>query len=111
MLEPVNVVIAALPAVSVVTLMLPLLIDTLSAFCTAIVPRPKLFLAPESVLAPVPPWLMASVPDITSVPAAVIGPPLKLRPLTVLLASTLVTVPCPVSVLQVGGFWPLEERT
>ena len=55
MLEPVSVVIAALPAVSVVTLMLPSLMETLSASCTAMVPRPKLFLAPESVLAPVPP--------------------------------------------------------
>ena len=42
---------------------------------------------------PVPPLLVANVPPKTNVPEVVIGPPVKVNPVELPLASTLVTVP------------------
>ena len=46
---------------------------------------------------PVPPLTAPSVPASVSVPADVIGPPLKVRPVVPPLALTEVTVPAPVT--------------
>lgn len=110
-LVPVKLVTAPLAAPTVVTYMLPPEIDTSLAFWVEIEPNPKLVLAPDAVLAPVPPLLMASVPDIVMTPAAVTGPPVNTTPETVLLTSMLVTVPAPVSVCQVGIPAPVDART
>ena len=91
--------------------MLPSEIATPLEFWVAIDPKPKLVRASAALLAPVPPLLMASVPDIVMTPPAVIGPPLNTTPETVLLTSTLVTVPAPVIVNQVGAPVPLEAST
>jgi hypothetical protein len=91
--------------------MLPPEIDTSLAFWVAIEPRPKLVLAPDAELAPVPPLLMASVPDIVITPAAVTGPPVNTTPLSVLLTSMLVTVPAPVIVCQLGALVPFDAST
>ena len=42
---------------------------------------------------PVPPLLVANVPPKTNVPEDVIGPPVKVKPVELPLAATLVTVP------------------
>jgi hypothetical protein len=110
-LVPVKFPMFPLAAPTVVTYMLPPEIDTSFAFWVAIDPSCKLFLAPDAVLAPVPPLLMASVPDIVITPAAVTGPPVKTTPLSVLLTSMLVTVPAPVMVCHVGAPVPFDERT
>jgi hypothetical protein len=110
-LVPLRFPIAPLAAPIVVTYMLPPEMDTSLAFWVAIDPSCKLVLAPDAVLAPVPPLLIASVPDMVITPPAVMGPPLKTTPETVLLTSTLVTVPAPVKVNQVGAPAPLEAKT
>lgn len=65
----------------------------------------------NGLLAPVPPCVTASVPDIVIVPAVVTGPPENAIPDTLLETSMLVTVPAPVSVLQVGAPTPLDDNT
>lgn len=51
----------------------------------------------------VPPLAVSSVPPSVKTPDVVIGPPLNVRPVVPPEASTLVTVPTPVTVAQVGG--------
>jgi hypothetical protein len=48
---------------------------------------------PVNVVAPVPPDATANVPPNVTVPAPLIGPPLKLSPVVPPEAFTLVTVP------------------
>ena len=50
-------------------------------------------LAPEAVVAPVPPLATAKVPPSVMVPLAVIGPPVAVNPVVPPLTSTEVTVP------------------
>lgn len=110
-LVPVKFPMFPLEAPVVVTYMLPPEMDTSFAFWVAIEPNCKLLRAPDAVLAPVPPLLIASVPDIVMTPPEVIGPPVKTIPEMVLLTSTVVTVPAPVKVNQVGAPVPLEAKT
>jgi hypothetical protein len=79
----------------------PPVIETLLASWTAIVPKPSAVLAPESVEAPVPPLVMASVPAIVIVPELVTGPPLKVSPVIPPETSMLVTPPAETVVLMV----------
>lgn len=56
---------------------------------------PRVSLAPEALVAPVPPFAIASVPASVSVPEVVIGEPVKERPVVPPDAATDVTVPPP----------------
>ena len=56
---------------------------------------PRVSLAPEALVAPVPPDAIASVPLSVSVPEVVIGEPVKERPVVPPDAATEVTVPPP----------------
>jgi hypothetical protein len=77
---------------SVVTLVVPAQVDR-AVFSTF--PKPKPVRAPESVVAPVPPFAIAKVPAIVIVPSSVIGPPENVSPVVPPETSTLVTVPDP----------------
>jgi len=68
--------------------------DVMSEFA----PEPaalRVSLAPEALVAPVPPDAIASVPATVSVPLVVIGEPVKERPVVTTDAATDVTVPAP----------------
>lgn len=54
-------------------------------------PRPRFVLAPESVVAPVPPFAIPRVPASVRVPLVVIGPPEKDKPVVPPEAFTLET--------------------
>ena len=56
---------------------------------------PRVSLAPEALVAPVPPDAIASVPASVSVPVVVMGEPVKERPVVPPDAATEVTVPPP----------------
>ena len=56
---------------------------------------PRVSLAPEALVAPVPPDAIARVPASVSVPVVVIGEPVKERPVVPPDAATDVTVPLP----------------
>ena len=56
---------------------------------------PRVSLAPEALVAPVPPCAIASVPPTVSVPDVVIGEPVKVSPVVPPDAATDVTVPAP----------------
>ena len=75
------------------------------------VPKPSAIRASDCVEAPVPPLLMPSVPAIVMTPESVTGPPEKVRPLTVLDTSILVTVPLKPSVALTLklGYVPVTE--
>lgn len=70
-------------------------------------------LLPEPVLVvtPVPPLATANVPAIVMVPEPVMGPPLYVSPVVPPLTLTLVTVPVPVIVDQVGTPAPPDVST
>lgn len=72
-------------------------------------PSPKLVLAPDAVVAPVPPPRIETVPESVIVPELVIGPFSKTRPATVEDMSTLRTVPAP-TFDQTGELVPSETR-
>ena len=59
----------------------------------------------------VPPLAIANVPPKVNVPDAVIGPPVKVKPVVPPEPSTEVTVPTPATDCQVGAEPPLEVNT
>ena len=72
---------------------------------------PNAVKASGAVVDPVPPLATASVPPRVNVPDAVIGPPVKLKPVVPPEPSTLVTVPTPATDVQVGAEPPLDVNT
>ena len=62
-------------------------------------------------VSPVPPLAAASVPASVMVPDVVTGPPLVVRPVVPPLTATLVTVPVPPAVTQVGASKPFDWRS
>ena len=66
-------------------------------------PAPRLDRAVAASVAPVPPLATASVPASVIVPDPVTGPPDVVRPVVPPETLTLVTVPVPPIVLQVGA--------
>jgi hypothetical protein len=82
-------------------------------FCEYTPPEPAKTKDPvvKAVPVPVPPLATPNVPPAVIVPALVIGPPVKVRPVVPPLTLTLVTVPTPLTVSHDGALVPLDTST